>query len=275
LRFLRRGRSRELHQWQEARARRIAALASWGGTRKHAELVEQGQPWSDAQISYDLDETALATCEKLQPIEREMRSSWVDVRFLWGTRVEASCTIDVASFVQRFGPPARHSHPPDHGRTYEDPRAALISCDECESRIETVHPLEATAQTPTFPGNARGVPRIAAQRTPGWMAALTAFLHDPSSPISCQHLHPIELAMREGGVPVLFWRERQANALCLVDFGAIKRQLRLPSSVHYVEEKEPQSHKDPPGAWIQCDACNAMIHVAHRMGADPRMPYFP
>lgn len=121
--------------------------------RKYVERIQRGERWSDAQIDYAEDPDRVATCAHLQPIEHAMRSAGIDVRLEVGSRVSARCCVDHEALRDRFAPPAfvHYSEPPSHGRSFEDPPAALIACDQCQSIIDVVHGQEAAPATPSFP----------------------------------------------------------------------------------------------------------------------------
>jgi hypothetical protein len=138
---------------EEEHRQRLARLSADPVRRKYVERIERGEAWSDEQIDYAEDPTRLATCPHLQPIERTMRDSAIEVRLEWGTRVIAHCVVDREAFAATFSPPpfVNYLEPRQEGRAHEDPPAALIACDRCVSRIVVVHPDAATPTTPKFP----------------------------------------------------------------------------------------------------------------------------
>ena len=138
---------------EEARRNRLAALAADPVRRKYATLIESGEPWSNAQIEYDLDPTTLATCAHLQPIERAMRDAGLAVRFQSGGRVEARCRVDQGSLNDQFALPAfvQYEEPQPQGRSFEDPLPARIRCGHCDSVIDVIHRVDATPDIPVFP----------------------------------------------------------------------------------------------------------------------------
>ena len=151
--YLRRRRwqreSRLLTQEEHQRVKRLAADPVM---RKYAELIRNGQHWSDEQIAYDLDPTRLVTCAHIQPIERAMRDAGILVRPHYGGLVNAACCVDGARLQSQFDiqPPVWFSDHIQGDRPY-DPDGAAIMCRGHSSGIWLVHPDEAKAGTPWFP----------------------------------------------------------------------------------------------------------------------------
>ena len=151
--YLRRRRwqreSRLLTQEEHQRVKRLAADPVM---RKYADLIRNGQHWSDEQIPYDLDPTRLVTCAHIQPIERAMRDAGILVRPHYSGLVNAACCVDGARLQSQFDiqPPVWFSDHIQGDRPY-DPDGAAIMCREHGSGIWLVHPDEAKAGTPWFP----------------------------------------------------------------------------------------------------------------------------
>lgn len=118
--------------------------------------IKGGKHESAERIAYRQDPNSLATCAHLQPIERAMRAAGLDLRLDSRLVVKALCAIAEAEFLRRCrpGPTVSFKLHADHGRSYEDPPIASLTCDACRSLIYVVHPLEAVATTPRFPGSA-------------------------------------------------------------------------------------------------------------------------
>jgi hypothetical protein len=128
--------------WELERRRRITELATDPARRKYAEQIEAGQSWNDAQIAYDIDAGATATCRHLKPIEAAMRQCGVEMKLQTDTRVSAECRIDEPALKARFQP-ARSVHYAEAymgGRAAEDDPVAFLRCEACESIIATIHP---------------------------------------------------------------------------------------------------------------------------------------
>jgi hypothetical protein len=100
------------------------------------------------QAAYAADPQRLATCHHLQPVEGAMRRAGIRVKLLYGTAVEASCTIDESRL--ELPPPAVYYGNIPGDRQF-DPPSASISCEEHISVIVVIHPDWATPGTPAFP----------------------------------------------------------------------------------------------------------------------------
>lgn len=136
------------------RGERIARLRTDPVRRIYAERMERGESWGDAQIDYDLDPDAVATCVHLAPIERAMRRHGIAVRLLYNDNVHAPCTIDEAELKRQFGmaAPAWYGLVPQYDRGgYEEPPAAMIRCDAHGAIIHCVEAGMAKPETPRFP----------------------------------------------------------------------------------------------------------------------------
>jgi hypothetical protein len=144
----------ESEQREAERSRRLATLAADPVRRKYVERMQSGEWWwSDEAIAYDLDPSALATCPHLQPIERVMRTDGINVRLQHDTKVLADCCVDYVKLAEQFtlAPSVHYREPAAYDRSLEDPPAALIACDACQSVIDVVHRLRSRADTPWFP----------------------------------------------------------------------------------------------------------------------------
>jgi hypothetical protein len=118
---------------------------------------------SPAQIAYALDRNATASCPHLEPIERAMRLSGIDVQRLeispHAPIVKANCRINLAALTQIFAlPPSiyyKEGYQPER-HEFDNPRADLI-CRECLTAarercdILVLHPDECRPDTPWFP----------------------------------------------------------------------------------------------------------------------------
>lgn len=138
---------------EQERLSRLAKLAANSGTRKYVALIEHGESWNDAQIAYNEDRDKLATCVHVQPIERAIRASGIQVKSLHGMDVRAKCQIDHVELRRRFALPdtVHYTEGVIDQRSYEDPPSAWIVCVVCRSIIDAVHRHEATPDIPVFP----------------------------------------------------------------------------------------------------------------------------
>jgi hypothetical protein len=157
-----------LAKYQLTKKLRAAALASDPDPRrrKYAPLVERGQRWNDEQIEYAENVRLTGTCVHLQSIERAIREAGIATSLVsefWRPNLAttplvcASCQLNLAELRRRFGVAESVKYEegfrPD--RTAEDNPWATLTCGECRSSIEFIHPKEAPAGTPWFPSASR------------------------------------------------------------------------------------------------------------------------
>jgi len=107
-------------------------------------------------------------------------------------------------------------------------------------------------------------------------AAAAAYESDPDATACCEHLAPIELAMRRAGLRVSSGQRGTAGAPCCIDMDALSRRFIVPASVQYQEWYSPdRSADDPPHASLYCTACQSQLWVVHVREARPQTPTFP
>lgn len=116
----------------EARYRELLAHPR---RRAFAARALEGEFPTDAQIDFLLDETAVATCAHLQPLERALREARAPMTpgppaVLW-----TDWALDGPRLIARLGlVGVRWEVPPTHPR---DPEPGRLVCDACGSRIES------------------------------------------------------------------------------------------------------------------------------------------
>jgi hypothetical protein len=161
----RRKARRDIAAYEAELAARIAKLSADPALRPYAERIGAGDYWSDAQIAYDRDPTALATCRHLAPIERAMREGGFEVRLSEAPAVRCNCRIDETGLWTRFPPGRRLTYVERFlgGRAEEDDPEAYILCDACQAGIKTIHPYAVRGEIPWFPAP----PAAAANMTGG------------------------------------------------------------------------------------------------------------
>lgn len=154
--------NRTMTEREMLRQRRVAELMADPARRKYAALVEQGQQWTDEQIAYNENPQLLATCPHLQPIEYAMRLAGIVPRLRaesWSVnaapvhKIDADCCINEPELNRQFPlPPSVHYtqgyYPERH--PLDNPWAQL-TCSECDSNIELVHPEWPRTTTQWFP----------------------------------------------------------------------------------------------------------------------------
>lgn len=151
--FERRARQRARKAAETERAVRRARLLADPLRAPYVVRMDAGEPWSDAQIDYDLQPSLTVTCVHLRGVEAAMRAAGISLRMLHGRQVMARCVVDDARLRTHFalaeGVTYREFEAYD--RSHEDPPMAHIDCAACASRIEVSHPRAAWPGTPRFP----------------------------------------------------------------------------------------------------------------------------
>ena len=105
--------------------------------------MERGEEWSDEQIAYHEDANLTSTCPHLQPVERAMRQAGIVPKLIAPlNKVKADCCINEPELSSRFPRAAsvRYTEGYRPERHYEDNPCARLTCSQCGSTIELVHP---------------------------------------------------------------------------------------------------------------------------------------
>jgi hypothetical protein len=107
-------------------------------------------------------------------------------------------------------------------------------------------------------------------------ARVAAYESNPHAIACCEHLAPIESAMRRAGLRVQPGGQGSAAVNCCIDMDALTRQFTVPESVQYHEMYSPdRSGLDPPHATLYCTACQSRLWLVHVGEAKPETPTFP
>ena len=107
-------------------------------------------------------------------------------------------------------------------------------------------------------------------------ARVAAYESDPHAIACCEHLAPVESAMRRAGLRVQPSGQGSAGVDCCIDMDALARQFNVPESVQYNELYSPdRSGLDPPHATLYCSACQSRLWLVHVREAKPETPTFP
>ena len=100
------------------------------------------------QKAYATDPSRLATCHHLQPIEKAMRQAGIETRLLYGSVIQARCTVD-GSRLSLEPPVVFYGDVP--GDRPGEPPSAHFSCPEHSSAISVDHRDSAQPGLPAFP----------------------------------------------------------------------------------------------------------------------------
>lgn len=94
---------------------------------------------------------------------------------------------------------------------------------------------------------------------------------------TCEHLAPVELAMRQAGVGVKWLFPRHVDADCRIDEAQLRRAMPLADTIRYGEDVYGggRQGEDMPQAALSCGACNSSIHCVGPRDARPDTRVFP
>jgi hypothetical protein len=107
-------------------------------------------------------------------------------------------------------------------------------------------------------------------------ARVAAYESDPHAIACCEHLAPIESAMRRASLRVQPGGQGSAGVNCCIDMDALAQRFTVPESVQYHELYSPdRSGLDPPHATLYCTACQSRLWLVHVREAKPETPTFP
>ena len=130
----------------------------------------------------------------------------------------------------------------------------------------------------TAPGQEEAMARIASEQQ--------AYASDTQATAACEHLRPVEAAMRAAGVRTQLLATsgtgRAVWALCQIHEQKLRHRFGLPSFVEYVERYvSERSREDTPHAELSCRRCMqrdlpgwSMI-VLHPVEGGRKYPWFP
>ncbi|MEO8027494.1 MAG: hypothetical protein ABI823_13525 [Bryobacteraceae bacterium] len=128
-------------EWQERKARRIAALKANAATKKYAEMAEKGDLITDFEIAYLENPHMLLACSHFREIEHAMRTSGVRVRPKmkytgeFANVLDCSVAILYDQLVQKFALPTDHVY-----TDFEDNHGgdgAFLRCQQCGFAFNT------------------------------------------------------------------------------------------------------------------------------------------
>ncbi|MDP3739842.1 MAG: hypothetical protein Q8R02_20815 [Hyphomonadaceae bacterium] len=94
---------------------------------------------------------------------------------------------------------------------------------------------------------------------------------------TCEHLAPVERAMRQAGMGVKWMFPRHVDANCRIDEARLRRVVPLADTIRYGEDVygSGRQGEDMPQAALSCGACNSSIHCVGPRDAGPRTRVFP
>lgn len=131
------------------------------------------------------------------------------------------------------------------------------------------------AELAADPKRARYAPLV--ERGETWTDEHIAYDEDPDKTVTCDHLCPIERALRVAGVDVRFYQNTDVVAQCRIDFPALQRIFNTAPPVRYAEFYAGERDADDfPTAFLICDIHKSMIHTLHpEQAGAKKTPWFP
>jgi hypothetical protein len=114
------------------------------------------------------------------------------------------------------------------------------------------------------------------ERGEWWSDERIAYDRDLSVTATCEHLAPLERAMRAQGVEVRLMMQGAVEAWCTIDGDGLARLSPAPC-VAFVPERRTSERgfEDPPSSALTCSACRSWISAVHPSQADRDTPRFP
>ena len=112
----------------------------------------EGLNWTSNKREYMTRLDFVTTCVHLQRTEQAMRKSGLRVKMERAMIACSTCVLTGIEFEDRlpFQREVVYKVIADRGRSYEDPRLAVLECTNCPSMIYVIHPLDADSSTPVF-----------------------------------------------------------------------------------------------------------------------------
>lgn len=123
------------------------------------------------------------------------------------------------------------------------------------------------------PARARYVPLI--EQGQSWTDAQIAYDQDPDARVTCEHLQPIEGAMREAGLFIQPFGDSYARVQALIDPAELSRLYPDPQVTYREFCLGERSPDDYPMAQITCAEHQSVIDATPPREAGPDTPTFP
>lgn len=98
-----------------------------------------------------------------------------------------------------------------------------------------------------------------------------AYAADPAATATCEHLRPIEAAMRQAGIRVDLRSPGIVSAWCRLDTG----RLTLPPPLIYDPDLPGDRYGEPGYALLRCPEHHSSIGLEHPVAAPRGTPVFP
>lgn len=114
------------------------------------------------------------------------------------------------------------------------------------------------------------------ERGESWTDAQIDYDLDPAMTVTCEHLQPVERAIRLTKIKMRRHAGADVGVACALDPASLAKSFALPRSVRY-EEPPPhdRASADSPVALLRCATCRSSIVGWHPSTAGPHSPVFP
>jgi hypothetical protein len=131
------------------------------------------------------------------------------------------------------------------------------------------------AELASNPATAKYAPLV--ERGEEWWDENIAYFENPDATLTCEHLQPIERAMRATGVSLRRLEDNHALADCRIDESAPLSRFEAGPPVRYSEfYAGERSEHDHPMAFLTCDVHKSHISTKHpEEGGARSAPWFP
>lgn len=114
------------------------------------------------------------------------------------------------------------------------------------------------------------------ERGEDWSDENIAYDQNREMTVTCEHLEPIERAMRRAGLYTRRYRDKDVMAQCRIDYPALQQSFGVAPPVRYAEFYQPErSAHDHPTAFLICDDHASIIHTMHPDESRDETAMFP
>ncbi len=143
------------------------------------------------------------------------------------------------------------------------PRDAIADARHRRQQAERLERLMADPSTRSYAERMK--------RGEWWSDEQIAYDRDPRATVTCEHLVPIERAMRRAGIAVKRMGGASVRARCTIDAS----RLGLSPPARFAPDIPGERGVGPPEAVISCAEHASYIEVVHAGEAGPDTPVFP
>jgi hypothetical protein len=130
------------------------------------------------------------------------------------------------------------------------------------------------AELAADPARARYAPLV--EQGEDWSDENIAYDQNPHLTVTCEHLQPIERAIRRARIPTKRYSTNAVMATCRIDLPVLQRAFPIATPVRYAEFYHGDRDScERPAAFLICDAHSSLIHTRHPDESTAETPVFP